>query len=113
DVVRESESSYIVPGSLDVDRLDDLFAVRLEETEAATVSGLLTETLGRIPTSGEVVQRDGLRFEVLESSNVRVERVRISSNGSGQSRQMRARVAVHDALFDVRHEPLSPRDCGS
>jgi len=31
-----------------------------------------------------------LRFEVLESSNVRVERVRISSNGSGQSRQMRA-----------------------
>jgi putative hemolysin len=90
DVVRESESSYIVPGSMDVDRLDDLFAVRLEETEAATVSGLLTETLGRIPTSGEVVQRDGLRFEVLESSNVRVDRVRISSNGSGQSRQMRA-----------------------
>jgi CBS domain containing-hemolysin-like protein len=78
DVVRESDSAYIVPGSMDVDRLDRLFSTRLEETSATTVSGLLTEILGRIPASGETIEREGLKFEVLESTPVRVERIRIS-----------------------------------
>ncbi len=33
---------------------------------------------GRIPQKGEVIEEDGLRFEVLESTERRVERVRIS-----------------------------------
>jgi CBS domain containing-hemolysin-like protein len=78
DIVRESDSAYIVPGSMDVDRLDRLFSTRLEETSATTVSGLLTEILGRIPASGETIEREGLKFEVLESTPVRVERIRIS-----------------------------------
>lgn len=78
DVVRENDSSYIVPGNMDVDRLDDLFSVRLDETGAATVSGMLTEMLGRIPTKGEIIKRDGLKFEVLDSSGTRVERLRVA-----------------------------------
>lgn len=78
DVIRESDSSYIVPGSMDVDRLDDLFPTRLEATEATTVSGLVTALLGRIPASGEIIERDGLKFEILQSSPVRVERIRIT-----------------------------------
>ena len=53
DFVRESENSYIVPGNMDVDRLDDLFGVRLDDHEATTVAGLVTELLGRIPQPGE------------------------------------------------------------
>ena len=90
DVVRESESSYIVPGNLDVDRLDELFGVRVEETGAATISGFLTDLLGRIPAPGEVVERDGLRFEVMESSNVRVERVRVSHGATPAQQKMPA-----------------------
>jgi CBS domain containing-hemolysin-like protein len=78
DVVRESESSYIVPGSMDVDRLDELFGVRPEGKEAATVAGLVSELAGRIPLPGEVIEDDGLRYEVLESTERRVQRVRIS-----------------------------------
>jgi putative hemolysin len=33
---------------------------------------------GRIPQKGEVIEEDGLRFEVLESTERRVQRVRIS-----------------------------------
>lgn len=79
DIVRESESSYIVPGSMDVDRLDDLFGIRPEGHEATTVAGLVTELLGRIPQPGEAVEDEGLRFEVLESTDRLVERLRISS----------------------------------
>jgi putative hemolysin len=78
DVVREDANTYIVPGSLDVDRLDDLFGVRPEGTDATTVAGLVSELLGRIPKPGEVVDDDGLRFEVLQSTDRRVERLRIT-----------------------------------
>jgi putative hemolysin len=78
EVVRESDQSYIVPGNMDVDRLDELLGTRPEGKESATVAGLVSELAGRIPQKGEVIEDDGLRFEVLESTERRVERVRIS-----------------------------------
>jgi len=78
DVVRESDTSYIVQGNMDIDRLGELFGVSLEGKESATVAGLVSELAGRIPQKGEVVEEDGLRFEVLDSTERRVERVRIS-----------------------------------
>jgi len=78
EVVRESDSSYIVPGNMDVDRLDELLGARPEGKESATVAGLVSEMAGRIPQKGEVIEEDGLRFEVLDSTERRVERVRIS-----------------------------------
>ena len=78
-VVKESEHSYIVPGNMDVDHLDELFGIRLEGKQATTVAGLVTELAGRIPQKGEVIEEDGLRFEVLESTDRRVERVRINA----------------------------------
>ena len=77
-VVRESDASYLVPGSMDVDRLEELLGVRPEHTDAATVAGLVSELAGRIPKKGEVIEDDGLRLEILQASDRRVERVRVS-----------------------------------
>jgi putative hemolysin len=78
EVIREADNAYIVPGNMDVDRLVEMFGIRPEGTESATVAGLVSELAGRIPQPGEVVEEDGLRFEVLDSTERRVERVRIS-----------------------------------
>jgi putative hemolysin len=78
EVVRESDRSYIVPGNMDVDRLGELLGTRPEGKESATVAGLVSEMAGRIPQKGEVIEEGGLRFEVLESTERRVQRVRIS-----------------------------------
>lgn len=78
DIVRESDTSYVVPGNMDVDRLTELFGVRPEGRESTSVGGLVSELVGRIPERGEVVEDDGLRFEVLESTRRRVERMRIT-----------------------------------
>ena len=86
EVVRENENSYIVPGNMDVDRLDELFGIRPEGKESATVAGLVSELAGRIPHKGEVIEEDGLRFEILDATQRRVERVRITSS---QPRQMK------------------------
>jgi CBS domain containing-hemolysin-like protein len=79
EVVKEGDHTYLVPGNMDVDHLDELFGIRPEGKEAATVAGLVSELAGRIPQKGEVIEDDGLRFEVVESTDRRVERVRITA----------------------------------
>jgi putative hemolysin len=78
-VVQENDHSYIVPGNMDVDRLDELFGMRPEGRESSTIAGLVSELAGRIPKRGEVVEDEGLKFEVLDSTDRRVERVRITT----------------------------------
>lgn len=85
DIVREGEHTYVVPGSMDVDRLNELFGVRIDdEHEAATVAGLVSEIAGRIPQRGEIVENSGLRFEILASTDRRIERLRISEATTDQ-----------------------------
>ena len=79
EVVRENEHSYVVPGNMDVDRLDELFGIRPEGRESSTIAGLVSELAGRIPKRGEVIEDDTLRFEVLDSTDRKVERVRITA----------------------------------
>src|SRR5271157_5990671 len=78
-VVQENAHSYIVPGNMDVDRLDELFGMRPEGRESSTIAGLVSELAGRIPKKGEVIEDEGLKFEVLDSTDRRVERVRITT----------------------------------
>lgn len=79
DFYEEPEGRYIVAGSLDVDRLQDLLGFRpQEETESTTVGGLVTEWLGRVPSVGEAFEREGIRIEVLAGDDLRVNQVRIS-----------------------------------
>jgi putative hemolysin len=84
DIVREKDNSYIVPGNMDVDRLHELFGVR-PEVEATTVAGLISELVGRIPSPGEVIKDEGLRYEVLQSTDRRVERLRITAEQTEES----------------------------
>jgi putative hemolysin len=82
EILKEGDNSYIVPGSMDIDHLDELFgaqveSLNLDEWEATTVAGFVTEAAGHIPQRGEFVEHDGLIFEILDATNRRVERLRI------------------------------------
>lgn len=79
EIVRDGDRAFIVSGGMDVDRLDELFGTKPEGKESATIAGLVSELAGRIPRKGEVVEDDGLRYEVLESTDRKVERVRVTS----------------------------------
>ena len=46
--------------------------------DAATVGGLVSEIAGHIPLPGEVVEDGPLRMEVLQSTDRKVERVRVA-----------------------------------
>jgi CBS domain containing-hemolysin-like protein len=53
-----------------------------EPYESTTLGGLVSEMAGRIPAPGEVVQEDGLRMQVLASTDRRVDRLRVSLGGN-------------------------------
>ena len=79
DVRQESDHVFIAPGSLDLDRLQELLNFRPNgDTESTTVGGLVAEWLGHVPAVGEFVERGGIRIEVLAGNERRVEQVRIS-----------------------------------
>ncbi|HXQ25746.1 MAG TPA: hemolysin family protein [Candidatus Acidoferrales bacterium] len=81
DVVRESGGAMVLRGSVPVDKIGDLFGVQLEaakqHSDATTVAGLLNGVAGHVPKTGELVEFDGLRFEVLEANQRKVLRVRV------------------------------------
>ena len=77
DIVREGDLAYVMQGTVDVGRLQDLFDMRLEGHDATTVGGLVSAIAGRIPQPGEVVEDEGLRFEILESTDRKVEKIRV------------------------------------
>ncbi len=79
DVKQESDNAFLAPGSLDLDRLEDLLRFRPEvDTESTTVGGLVAEWLGHVPKVGECVERNGLRIEVTAGDELRVQQVRVS-----------------------------------
>ena len=109
---REESGAYVVSGTYELSRLRELFAdqfaeeagadrrssedpdnddpasataLRLpEHYESTTVGGLVSEIAGHIPLPGEVVEQDGLRLEVLASTDRRIDRIKVSlaENGS-------------------------------
>jgi CBS domain containing-hemolysin-like protein len=91
DVVKENDTSYIFNGNTDIDLLEKLLGgVRPDEKEATTIGGLVSELAGRIPRVGEVLEHNGLRFEVLDSTERRVERVRVSLENLPAAKQVQA-----------------------
>jgi putative hemolysin len=79
-VIKEPGGTWVVPGNLEISRVEEILGgVELpEDLEATSVGGLVSETAGRIPQSGEVVEGYGLRFEILASTDRRVNRLRVS-----------------------------------
>jgi putative hemolysin len=80
-VLREGDGRWAVPGNLAIERLEELLGGEIElpeDYEATTIAGLVSETAGRIPQAGEVIEVYGLRFEILASTDRRIDRLRVS-----------------------------------
>lgn len=79
DVTEDGHGGFIVSGNFDIARISDVLEFTPDEDiESTTIGGLVTEWLGHVPLPGEVIQRDGIRVEVLASDEMRVEQVRLS-----------------------------------
>jgi CBS domain containing-hemolysin-like protein len=79
DFRQDPDGSYVVSGSFDIGRLEDLLDFHSDHgTESTTVGGLVTEWLGHVPAVGEEIEREGISIKVLAATNRRVDQVRVA-----------------------------------
>jgi CBS domain containing-hemolysin-like protein len=78
DIVRETQSTYVVAGHTELAAIADRFHVSVEGEEYSTLGGLLISELGHVPTIGEKAERNGVSFEVLEANERTVLKVRMT-----------------------------------
>lgn len=74
----QSDGSYLVDCSADVDDLFDLFDVHpSEEYDASSVSGWIIEVMERVPDVGDVFHSDGLEVGITRVEHRRIMEVRV------------------------------------
>src|SRR5690242_4133702 len=80
DIVRESDGSVVLRGSVSVAKLQELFGIEFADESdhaATTVAGLLNQVAGHVPRAGEQLDYEGLHFEVVEANQRKVLRLRV------------------------------------
>jgi putative hemolysin len=87
DVVRETSGALVMRGSVPLAKAAELLGVQFDAdsqaSNAATIAGFLNATAGHVPRTGEMVEMGGVRFDVLESNQRKVLRVRARRTAAG------------------------------
>ena len=73
---KQSDGSYLIACSADLDDMYDLFQVK-GECDAATVSGWVMEQVGRVPEEGDHFQAEGLDVTVTKVEHRRVLEIQV------------------------------------
>jgi magnesium and cobalt transporter len=79
-IVEMGDDAWLVSGLLRVEDLEERLDAVFSGDHYETVAGLIFTTLGRVPAVGEVVTRNGYRFEVERADRRRIYRVRLSKD---------------------------------
>lgn len=76
-VERVGEDMVHVDGTFSIDDFNEEFGVELPVEDYHTLAGFVFGQLGRAPGPGDIVEHDGLRFEVLEVEGSRIDRLAV------------------------------------
>ena len=77
-IVHVGRDEILADGGTDLKEINQLFDTEIPVLEHRTVNGLLLDEFGRVPDRSETHELEGVRIEVLESTETQVQRVRIS-----------------------------------
>lgn len=84
-VTDEGHGTFVFSGKVSVDEVRDRLGVEIEREGFETVGGYLLSHLGRMPYVGEIIDVDGLVFEVLEVERRRITKVRAKKTNQVKS----------------------------
>jgi putative hemolysin len=81
-VVEREDGTWLVDGMYAVDEFKDRFEIRElpDEGDASyqTLGGMIMTMLGRVPVTGNIVDWDGYRLEVIDMDGRRIDKVLVS-----------------------------------
>ncbi len=81
DVERVSADVVLMDARVSIEYLHDLLDVEIEGDGFDTVGGLVYQLLGKIPSTGDTVDYDGIRIEVVSTIGRRPKRLRVTKSG--------------------------------
>ncbi len=76
-VIEEGPKSFVVHGSTEISRLEELTGRKFEDLNCSTAAGLIISYLGRVPAPGESFDLEGFKIQVLDSDRKRVHWIRV------------------------------------
>ncbi len=77
DIVKVSDTEFVVSANLSMYDLSDQLDLKLEEKEFETVGGYIYDLVGSLPDVGQKVSAGGLEFVVERVRGQRIEKVRV------------------------------------
>jgi CBS domain containing-hemolysin-like protein len=83
EIVQEKEGVFLVSGRADIDQLRNLLHLDVNGSGFETVSGYVLDAAGRIPQSGDVIEHEGVRIEVVDADGQRINKVRFRLPAAG------------------------------
>jgi putative hemolysin len=82
EIVKRDDGSYLLDGMLTVDEVSELLKQGeypgLKEGHFQTLAGFVITYMGRIPSSGDYFEWEGMRFEIMDMDGLRVDKVLVS-----------------------------------
>lgn len=76
-ITRVSRTEMIAEGDADLREINQFFHTAFPQLEHRSLNGYLLEEFGRVPETGETLEREGIFIEVLEATDTQVERARL------------------------------------
>ena len=89
DPVDEGGGAYRVQGAMELSRLEQVLGIDLGQSDATTISGLVVEHLGHVPSRGQEIEVNGIGIKVLEADRKRIKLMRISPSKPDQEPETR------------------------
>jgi len=75
---RVTKDNYIISGKVEIDYINEKYELKLKEGDYETLSGFITNRLGRIPRQGEVETLDNFRVQIIRASSQKIELVKLT-----------------------------------
>ena len=76
-VTKEGDDVFFVCGSAEISSVEGLGELVTDDMNCSTVAGLVLAHIGRIPTTGEVFELEGVKFQILDADQKKIHRLRV------------------------------------
>ena len=78
ELVHVSADEVVADAGMDLREINHTFQVSLPLAEHRSLNGFILEELGGVPEAGEILERAGVRIEVIESTETQVVSARLT-----------------------------------
>jgi len=74
---KSDDGSVILPGTFEIEQLEEILSIEFENQDIRTVGGLIFAKLNRIPEENESIIIDDLEFTILKATKQRIRKVKV------------------------------------